>query len=271
VHVRHLGFRTTQSITALPANTTISQPILQNLTATGVSTFTGNVSVSGTSTFAGNVSVSGEVTGNVNFDSNTLFVDSVGNKVGIGTASPSGPLDVYTASNTDAYVRGGNAIRLFLTASTYDWKIASNYYETGGLQFVSEGTIVGAFDQSQNFKFNSGYGSAAIAYGCRAWVNFNGQGTVAIREDGNVSSITDNGTGDYTVNFTTAMPDANYSAVGMVRQDNSNGNRGAGGVQIKDGADPTASALRILTAYGSTDTSPAAADDVIICCISIFR
>jgi hypothetical protein len=52
-------------------------------------------------------------------------------------------------------------------------------------------------------------GSAPI-YACRAWVNFDGTGTVAIREDGNVSSITDNGTGDYTVNFTTAMPDANY-------------------------------------------------------------
>jgi len=50
-------------------------------------------------------------------------------------------------------------------------------------------------------------------YKCRAWVNFNGTGTVAIRDSGNVSSITDNGTGDYTVNFTTAMPDANYSAV----------------------------------------------------------
>jgi hypothetical protein len=49
-------------------------------------------------------------------------------------------------------------------------------------------------------------------YKCRAWVNFNGTGTVAIRASGNVSSITDNGTGDYTVNFTTAMPDANYSA-----------------------------------------------------------
>jgi hypothetical protein len=56
-------------------------------------------------------------------------------------------------------------------------------------------------------------GSAPI-YACRAWVNFNGQSTVAIRESGNVSSITDNGVGDYTVNFTTAMPDANYSAVG---------------------------------------------------------
>lgn len=45
----------------------------------------------------------------------------------------------------------------------------------------------------------------------KAWVNFNGTGTVAIRASGNVSSITDNGTGNYTVNFTTAMPDANYS------------------------------------------------------------
>jgi hypothetical protein len=64
---------------------------------------------------------------------------------------------------------------------------------------------------SGDLSFNSGYGSAAVAYGCRAWVNFNGTGTPAIRASGNVTSITDNGTGDYTVNFTTAMPDANYS------------------------------------------------------------
>jgi hypothetical protein len=50
---------------------------------------------------------------------------------------------------------------------------------------------------------------------CRAWVNFNGTGTVAIRASFNVSSITDNGTGNYTVNFTTAMEDANYAAVAV--------------------------------------------------------
>jgi uncharacterized protein (AIM24 family) len=61
-----------------------------------------------------------------------------------------------------------------------------------------------------NLSFNSGYGSSVVAYGCRAWVNFNGTGTVAIRASGNVSSITDNGAGNYTVNFTTAMPDADY-------------------------------------------------------------
>jgi len=50
----------------------------------------------------------------------------------------------------------------------------------------------------------------APSYTCRAWVNFNGTGTVAIREDGNVSSITDNGTGSYTANFANAMPDENH-------------------------------------------------------------
>lgn len=83
---------------------------------------------------------------------------------------------------------------------------------SGTLELQSNGTPAAGVSGS-NFQMNSGYGSVATAYGCRAWVNFNGTGTVAIRASGNVSSITDNGTGDYTVNFTTAMPDANYSVV----------------------------------------------------------
>ena len=62
-------------------------------------------------------------------------------------------------------------------------------------------------------------GSAPI-YACRAWVNFNGTGTVAIRASGNVSSITDGGAGRYTVNLTTAMPDVDYAALVTVRNDN---------------------------------------------------
>ena len=85
---------------------------------------------------------------------------------------------------------------------------------SGSLQFQTNGTTTAVtIDTSQNLQFNSGYGSVATAYGCRAWVNFNGTGTVAIRASGNVTSITDNGTGDYTINFTTAMPDVNYSVV----------------------------------------------------------
>lgn len=68
-------------------------------------------------------------------------------------------------------------------------------------------------DASGVLQMNSGYGSLAPAYGCRAWVNFKGNGAVAIKDSGNVSSITDNSTGNYTVNFATDMPDVNYSAV----------------------------------------------------------
>ena len=59
--------------------------------------------------------------------------------------------------------------------------------------------------------FDSAGGNA-----CKAWVNFNGTGTVAIRASFNVSSITDNGVGDYTVNFTSALADANYSAIAVL-------------------------------------------------------
>jgi hypothetical protein len=62
-------------------------------------------------------------------------------------------------------------------------------------------------------KLSGGQSGSAPIYGARTWVNFNGTGTVAIRASGNVSSITDNGTGDYTLNFTTAMPDTNYCPV----------------------------------------------------------
>lgn len=97
-----------------------------------------------------------------------------------------------------------------------------------------------------DFRFNSGYGSVATAYGCRAWVNFNGTGTVAIRASGNVSSISDNGTGDYTVNFTTAMPNANYTVTATAGSTTL-----LTGIYIACGdessAAPTASAFKIRT------------------------
>ena len=93
-------------------------------------------------------------------------------------------------------------------------------------QFLKNGATAGALafgttteDASGNLAFNSGYGSAAVAYGCRAWVNFNGTGTVAIRASGNVSSITDNGVGNYTVNFTTAMVTSSYAMCATAQSD----------------------------------------------------
>jgi hypothetical protein len=67
---------------------------------------------------------------------------------------------------------------------------------------------------------------SAPSYAARAWVNFNGTGTVAIRASGNVTSVTDNNIGNYTVNFTMAMPDANYSAVAMHSRETSGNETG---------------------------------------------
>ena len=102
---------------------------------------------------------------------------------------------------------------------------------TGQLDFQSAGSTKATIDTAGNLKFDSGYGSVATAYGCRAWVNFNGTGTVAIRESKNVSSITDDAVGKYTVNFTTAMVDANYAVTASGGRGNATetlmiGNRG---------------------------------------------
>lgn len=146
-----------------------------------------------------------------------MRIDSSGN-VGVGTSSP-----VATLTVGNAKVLGWpNATGGFngTTLGTQIFKFSDNNLYIDNLDaststiFRRNGNAESArIDGSGNFFFNSGYGSSAIAYGCRAWVNFNGTGTVAIRASGNVTSITDNGTGDYTVNFTTAMPDANYAPV----------------------------------------------------------
>ena len=71
-------------------------------------------------------------------------------------------------------------------------------------------TKLNTTDFSSTLKTQINASGTAPIYACRAWVNFNGVGTIAIRSSGNVSSITDGGAGLYTVNFTTAMQDANY-------------------------------------------------------------
>ena len=119
---------------------------------------------------------------------------------------------------------------------------------------------------SGNMSFNSGYGSAAVAYGCRAWVNFNGTGTVAIRASGNVTSITDNGTGDYTVNFTTAMPDINYSVNGTAQFGTSGGSQSL--VAVKSAATPyLTTSINIVGVRSET----AALTDFVAINVAIFR
>ena len=106
----------------------------------------------------------------------------------------------------------------------------------------------------------------APIYACRAWVNFNGTGTVAIRASGNVSSITDNGVGNYTVNLTTAMSDANYIWNGTVQGDASGNARSA----FSDTADVnTTTSFKVKTGYSSAGSSQL--QDFPTVSVAVFR
>jgi hypothetical protein len=128
-------------------------------------------------------------------------------------------LTLPTTSGTIVTTSGAQTIE-FADGSASTPSITNSGDTNTGMFFPAADTIAFAEGGTEQmrltdtglFQFNSGYGSVATAFGCRAWVKFNGTGTVAINASGNVSSITDNGTGNYTINFTTAMPDTNYSA-----------------------------------------------------------
>ena len=109
----------------------------------------------------------------------------------------------------------------------------------------------------------TGSNQPAMVGAAKAWVNFDGTGTVAIREQFNVSSITDNGTGDYTVNFTNAMVDANYSAVSGTYDSTWLGN-------FAMARPETVSTARVNGQYmhGTGVSDPR---DVNQCCVAIFR
>lgn len=105
-------------------------------------------------------------------------------------------------------------------------------------------------------------GSAPV-YACRAWVNFNGTGTVAIRASGNVSSITDNGVGAFTVNFTTAMPDGNYAVAGTSGTGDASGDEN---IIHAVAATFATTSVKIRASSGS-----GVGVDMAVHCLSVFR
>jgi hypothetical protein len=109
--------------------------------------------------------------------------------------------------------------------------------------------------------------SGVEVYTCKAWVNFNGTGTVAIRAAGNVSSITDNGVGNYTVNFTTAMVDANYAVAGMSSAPTTGtSDGGAIAFRVRAATAPLAGSVTITNSGGSDSLL-----DAIYANVAIFR
>lgn len=143
---------------------------------------TGNQTIEGVKTF--NSTIAGSIKGNATTVTNGVYTTGNQTIAGVKTFSSS-PIVPTPTTNTQA------ANKEYVDSAS------------GGAWSANDTRAKTALNAS---------GTAPI-YACRAWVNFNGTGTVAVRASGNVSSITDNGTGKYTVNYLTAMPDINYSAV----------------------------------------------------------
>jgi hypothetical protein len=168
--------------------------------------------------------------------------------------------------NADAqFVAAAGTALLPVITTTGDVNTGMWFPAADTIAFSEGGVESMRLDASGNLLFNSGYGSAATAYGCRAWVNFNGTGTVAIRASANVTSITDNGTGDYTVNFTTAMPDANYSFSGYCV------NPASRALIFGEVNTYAAGSLRINSAYVAGTNGESTSVDATYVNINIFR
>ena len=128
----------------------------------------------------------------------------------IQTADNTGVLALQTGGTTAVTIATNQVVTLAQPLPAASGGTGLTSVGTSGNVLTSDGTAWTSSAAPSPAALSTASGSAP-SYSARAWVNFNGTGTVAIRASGNVSSITDNGTGDYTVNFTTAMSDANYT------------------------------------------------------------
>ena len=130
-------------------------------------------------------------------EANTTFIEDSEKGVASGVAT----LD---ASSKIPVAQLPTATEAAIGAAEIATQIETNA-ATDDTRFVTPKKLLAGLKNHLNVSGN------APMYACRAWVNFDGVGVVAINSSGNVSSITDNGIGDYTVNFLTPMPHANYS------------------------------------------------------------
>jgi len=222
--------------TTLDANLSVGG----NASITGTTSLTGNVTLTNNLTVNGNTQLGNantdtiEVTGIVNVDSGVLYVNSTNNRVGIVNSSPSKALDVtgeiqsssHITCNGVVYADDGTTANTPVISFIGDTNTGIGRSAADTLDFITGG--------NSRFRIESTGQIAAVVpnnttfypgYLCRAWVNFNGRGTVGqnqtIRGSANISSVVKNATGDYTTNIDIDMPDANYATFATGRNQGS--------------------------------------------------
>lgn len=186
--------------------------VTANLTVSNTLSVTGNVAV------ANNISVSKDtsLTGNVVIGSKQTTLDVNAAALFRSVGSEGGEINFYNPDNiaTGLVIDVGSAnnARIFSTQTNMTMDIGQLVGTGGRIGFYTATTERMRVASDGSFSAVIPSGSTLYpSFWTRAWVNFNGTGTVAIRGSGGVTSISDNGTGDYTVNFSFTMPDANYS------------------------------------------------------------
>lgn len=162
-----------------------------------------------------------------------MRITSLGN-VGIGTTQPNHLLIVASGNeagntligtyNTNA---GPTALQFLLYHNSSN--VVLGNFRSGSLTFTTNNVAQANITSAGLFQFNSGYGSVATAYGCRAWARYTGSRTNPIQGSGNVSSVADAGVGYTIINFAVGMPDAGFTLVGAAKR---NDDPSAGGNNV---------------------------------------
>ena len=217
------GTNVVEAMTHFNGTISLTSPLSVASGGTGAATLTGVVKGNGTSAFtASNVNLASEVTGTLPVanggtgqtsftDGQLLIGNTTGNTLTKATLTAGTGISVTNGNGSITIATSGGGGDVTGPASSTDNAIARFDSTTGKLIQNSGVTIDDSNNVTgiNNLSFNSGYGSAAVAYGCRAWVSF--VSNLSIRGSGNVSSISSIVTNrDYQVNFSAAMPDANY-------------------------------------------------------------
>jgi hypothetical protein len=201
-----------------------------------------------------------------------FIVSNASGNVGIGTSSPARRLDVRGGIGMQVNEDGAGTKVITLRSDFAGVGPAVNVTTNDPLLFLTNNTEQARITAAGLFQFNSGYGSVATAFGCRAWVNFNGTTSPGtIRGSGNVSSVTFVASGDYQINFATAMPDVNYSAVANCSSNRNFSPQGVMMFYTRSGSNdivaPTTTNFRIATVR----MSDGAVIEQVYVTVSVFR